>query len=156
MRTRTRLASFALAGAAAGGILVGTGAAQAAPAPGAGAQTVRPLGGCAGPVCGTVRNNTGGYIAVCKNWSGSGGDQSYPNHGCNKNQVAYVKPHSTYGAPEFVDLDAFYIAPGTSYTGYYTHWPSITHHNRTWRHVNSGWWKFATNVTVYINAKHTS
>ncbi|MGH3794582.1 MAG: hypothetical protein ACRDSP_06800 [Pseudonocardiaceae bacterium] len=135
---------------AAGGLTAGAGA-----APFASADTVRLASGCAGPVCGTIRNNTDTHIAVCKNWYGSGNDQTYPDHGCRSSEVAYVKPHSTYGFPQFTDVDAFYIAPGTSYTGYWV--DGVRHpgtqHNMTWRHVNQGWWKFTTNVIVTINSK---
>ncbi|MYW97393.1 hypothetical protein G3I59_43950 [Amycolatopsis rubida] len=93
---------------------------------------------------------------MCKGWNGGGADETYPpkrSGTCPKSQFAHVKPHTTYAAPEGVDIDAFYIASETSYTGYYVHFPATTHHNRTWRHVEQGWWKFATNVTVYIKSK---
>jgi hypothetical protein len=139
MSKRTRLLGTAGAAAA-----LATAALTAAPQS-ASADEVRPLGGCTlGIICGTVYNNTTQSVKVCLNWNASGTDQAYqPADHCAK--VAYAQPHSVYGTPQLVDIDAFYIPSGTTYYGAYSGIP------KSWTHTGSGWWKFASSVDVHID-----
>ncbi|MEU9478015.1 hypothetical protein [Streptomyces sp. NPDC048191] len=145
MRLSAKIGTAVGAGVlAAGGLVGGAGTASAG--------EMTPMGGCIGNVCGTIYNHTNTHIAVCLNWSGGGRDQDYQTHGCRPAQVAYAKPHSVYGAPQHRDIDAFYIAPGTSYSGWYAcaH-TGVTY--KTWHHIRTGWWKFSTDCIVKINSK---
>ncbi|MEV6823813.1 hypothetical protein [Amycolatopsis sp. NPDC051102] len=132
--------------AAAGALAVmalGATAAEAAPA--APGQVMRPMGGCrAGIVCGTIFNNTTHNVEVCLAWNGTGGDQAYQTSG-SCSSVAYASPHSVYGAPQLVDVDAFYIPAGTSYYGAYSGIP------KKWTHTGNGWWKFSNATDVHVD-----
>lgn len=101
-------------------------------------------------MCGTIRNNTNRYVKVCLAWAASGTDQAYqPGAHCARGKAGYVRPHSTYGG-HGVDIDAFYIPQGTTYSGSWHHFLGGSHRVR-WAHIQSGRWKFATDVTVVID-----
>lgn len=148
MRWKTVSSAIAIVFAMIAAALLGTTSAQAAePTP----PPAQVYGGCIGYVCGTVNNHTGTRISVCKNWHGSGQDEHYTDHPCRQSEVAHVKPHSIYGSPQWVDLDALYVPKGkTFYGGYWTYYGVPIWHSMKWTHARSGWWKFATNVVVHI------
>lgn len=131
---------------------VSTATSAASPAPAAVGATAaapageaQPFGGCRLVViCGTVFNNTPYYVEVCMNWTASGTDQDYqPAEHCGS--YASVSPFSVYGAPQLVDVDAFYIPSGDTYWGAYAGIP------KEWTHTRSGWWKFSNTTDVHID-----
>ncbi|MET8947135.1 hypothetical protein ABZX30_27110 [Streptomyces sp. NPDC004542] len=139
MHLRTRLGTAIGAGALFATALAVT------PAHAADSGDVHLMGGCrAGIVCGTVFNNTTHKVKVCLDWNAPGSDQSYQSED-HCASVAYAKPHSIYGAPQLVDIDAIYIPSGTSYWGAYSGIP------KKWTHTGSGWWKFSNATDVHID-----
>ncbi|MET9364576.1 hypothetical protein ABZX93_27165 [Streptomyces sp. NPDC006632] len=113
-------------------------------------------GGCRFGVCGTIYNGTNTHIAVCLDWHGDGqGDNHYQQTSRSNycKHVAYVKPHTDWGWRQQVDIDAFFIAKGTSYQGAYTCVRHDPKYHVTWTHQRSGWWKFSNNCEEDISSK---
>ena len=144
------LRSKLLAVLSAGAVIV---AALTATAESASAGEIHPMGGCfAHLVCGTIANGTSDYVKVCKDWHGSGPEWQYQPEGdglCAESD--YASPHSAYGQPQWVDIDAFYIPSGTSYDGFYIGGARLGTEHMEWTHTQSGWWKFSDLTTVHID-----
>ncbi|MFD9960207.1 hypothetical protein [Amycolatopsis sp. NPDC058986] len=140
MTRRSTIATVLGAGALTAGMLTGA----AGPAS---ATQVSPMGDhCSRPFCGTLTNNTSHSVKVCRSWGAAGWDGAYqPADKCKRNGYGYVLPHTTWGDPQNVDIDAFYIPPGTVYTG------GDGGGSTGWSHQKSGWWKFSDLTHIYIN-----
>jgi hypothetical protein len=97
------------------------------------------LGACDWSGCGTVVNATGRGFHVTINWGAP----------WNEDNVKWVKPWSTYGLPQWVDVDGFYVAPGCFMSGTIVGRPPLPIYNVPFA-VGPGWYKIWTNETANI------
>lgn len=107
------------------------------------ADDVGVLGACDWTGCGTVVNATGRGFHVTVNWGAPWNDTN----------VKWVQPWSTYGLPQWVDVDGVYVGSGCFMSGIITGRPPLPPYNYPFA-WGPGWHKIWTNETANV-AVHT-
>jgi hypothetical protein len=121
-------------------LVSGVAVAQAAPEadqPNTAVDDVTVLSDCDWRGCGTAANGTSRGFHVTVNWGQPWNDEN----------VKWVGPFSTYGLPQWVDVDGIYVGSGCRMTGLLTGRPPLPHPPIpfSW---GPGWHQFHNNQTA--------